>query len=70
MAGDLSALERDMTAWRRDLHAHPEFGFEEERRITAPGTERDPHKIWSNQHAGSPKALTRVIHCLPRLPAQ
>lgn len=24
-------LERDMTAWRRDLHAHPEFGFEERR---------------------------------------
>ena len=22
---------RDMTAWRRDLHAHPEFGFEEKR---------------------------------------
>ena len=28
---DLTALERDMTAWRRDLHAHPEFGFEEKR---------------------------------------
>ena len=28
---DLPALERDMTAWRRDLHAHPEFGFEEKR---------------------------------------
>ena len=25
------ALERDMTDWRRDLHAHPEFGFEETR---------------------------------------
>ncbi len=24
-------LESDMTAWRRDLHAHPEFGFEERR---------------------------------------
>jgi hippurate hydrolase len=24
-------LERDMAAWRRDLHAHPEFGFEEKR---------------------------------------
>lgn len=24
-------LKREMTAWRRDLHAHPEFGFEEKR---------------------------------------
>lgn len=28
---DLGSLEEDMTAWRRDLHAHPEFGFEEKR---------------------------------------
>lgn len=28
---DLDALHREMTAWRRDLHAHPEFGFEEKR---------------------------------------
>ncbi|MET7246887.1 amidohydrolase [Methylobacterium sp. EM32] len=26
-----SALLREMVAWRRDLHAHPEFGFEERR---------------------------------------
>jgi hippurate hydrolase len=31
MALDLNALEQEMTAWRRDLHAHPEFGFEEKR---------------------------------------
>src|SRR5262245_13919815 len=31
VVSDLSALEREMTAWRRDLHAHPEFGFEEKR---------------------------------------
>ena len=31
MSLDLQALVRDMTAWRRDLHAHPEFGFEEKR---------------------------------------
>ncbi|HEX2552281.1 MAG TPA: M20 aminoacylase family protein [Microvirga sp.] len=31
MATDLNALEREMTAWRHDLHAHPEFGFEERR---------------------------------------
>ena len=31
MSLDLEALVRDMTAWRRDLHAHPEFGFEEKR---------------------------------------
>ncbi|MDK1373268.1 MULTISPECIES: M20 aminoacylase family protein [unclassified Sinorhizobium] len=28
---DLEMLERQMTEWRRDLHAHPEFGFEEKR---------------------------------------
>ncbi|MCA1440639.1 amidohydrolase [Ensifer sp. IC4062] len=28
---DLTTLAREMTGWRRDLHAHPEFGFEEKR---------------------------------------
>ncbi len=28
---DLDRLHRDMTGWRRDLHRHPEFGFEEKR---------------------------------------
>jgi hippurate hydrolase len=28
---DLDALHREMTAWRHDLHQHPEFGFEEKR---------------------------------------
>jgi len=28
---DLDTLVKDMTAWRHDLHAHPEFGFEEQR---------------------------------------
>ena len=28
---NLDALQREMTAWRRDLHRHPEFGFEEKR---------------------------------------
>ncbi|PWK72668.1 amidohydrolase [Aminobacter sp. AP02] len=28
---DQEALIAEMTAWRRDLHAHPEFGFEEKR---------------------------------------
>ncbi|TRC95545.1 amidohydrolase [Mesorhizobium sp. WSM4303] len=28
---DRGALKREMTGWRRDLHAHPEFGFEEKR---------------------------------------
>ncbi|MCV9997237.1 M20 family metallopeptidase [Pararhizobium sp. YC-54] len=31
MTIDLKDLHRDMTAWRHDLHAHPEFGFEEKR---------------------------------------
>ncbi|TPK66718.1 amidohydrolase [Mesorhizobium sp. B2-4-19] len=28
---DPETLKRQMTNWRRDLHAHPEFGFEEKR---------------------------------------
>ncbi|MEP6565160.1 MAG: M20 aminoacylase family protein, partial [Mesorhizobium sp.] len=28
---DQKNLHREMTAWRHDLHAHPEFGFEEKR---------------------------------------
>ncbi|RYE30388.1 MAG: amidohydrolase [Hyphomicrobiales bacterium] len=28
---DLDALQSEMTAWRRHLHTHPEFGFEEQR---------------------------------------
>ncbi|TGP95772.1 MULTISPECIES: M20 aminoacylase family protein [unclassified Mesorhizobium] len=28
---DRDALKLEMTGWRRDLHAHPEFGFEEKR---------------------------------------
>ncbi|KPH10188.1 amidohydrolase [Rhizobium acidisoli] len=31
MSIDSRKLEQDMTAWRRDLHSHPEFGFEEKR---------------------------------------
>ncbi|WP_234187319.1 M20 aminoacylase family protein [Shinella sp. NM-101] len=31
MTIDRNALHAEMTAWRRDLHAHPEFGFEEVR---------------------------------------
>ncbi|EJZ18998.1 M20 family metallopeptidase (plasmid) [Rhizobium sp. Pop5] len=31
MSIDRNALNDEMTAWRRDLHAHPEFGFEERR---------------------------------------
>ncbi|MCP3463176.1 M20 aminoacylase family protein [Bradyrhizobium sp. CCGUVB23] len=28
---DFATLDREMTEWRRDLHRHPEFGFEERR---------------------------------------
>lgn len=31
---DLQKLHDEMTAWRRDLHRHPEFGFEEKRTST------------------------------------
>ncbi|MDH6233868.1 amidohydrolase [Mesorhizobium soli] len=31
MTIDNDALVKEMTTWRRDLHAHPELGFEEER---------------------------------------
>lgn len=35
---DLDALELDMTEWRRDFHAHPEFGFEVKRTAAAVAT--------------------------------
>jgi hippurate hydrolase len=28
---DIAAMQAEMTAWRRDIHAHPELGFEEHR---------------------------------------
>jgi hippurate hydrolase len=31
MSVDSQMLEQEMTAWRRDLHSHPEFGFDEKR---------------------------------------
>lgn len=31
MTTDFDALNQEMTAWRRELHANPEFGFEEAR---------------------------------------
>lgn len=34
MTIDRKALHAEMTAWRQDLHAHPEFGFEEKRTST------------------------------------
>ena len=27
----IAALQDEMTAWRRDIHAHPELGFQENR---------------------------------------
>ena len=27
----IAALQEQMTRWRRDIHAHPELGFEERR---------------------------------------
>ena len=27
----IAALAEEMTAWRRDIHAHPELGFQEQR---------------------------------------
>jgi hippurate hydrolase len=44
--GPIAAFHEEMTAWRRDIHAHPELGFEEQRtsdlvasRLTAFGVE-------------------------------
>ena len=31
MTIDTDTFVQEMTGWRRDLHAHPEFGFEERR---------------------------------------
>ena len=35
---DREDLHREMTAWRHELHAHPEFGFEEKR--TSPSSRK------------------------------
>ena len=29
--GRIAAFHDDLTSWRRDIHAHPELGFEEHR---------------------------------------
>ena len=31
MNEDSEAIQREMTAWRHELHSYPEFGFEEKR---------------------------------------
>ncbi|HUN70322.1 MAG TPA: M20 aminoacylase family protein [Burkholderiales bacterium] len=31
VAARIAALQAEMTAWRRDIHAHPELGFQEQR---------------------------------------
>src|SRR3954471_16540098 len=31
LADDLKTMHAEMTSWRRDIHIHPEIGFEEER---------------------------------------
>ena len=31
LIADIEAMQEELTAWRRDLHAHPELGFEENR---------------------------------------
>ena len=35
----------DLTAWRRDLHAHPELGFDEHDEIDAADSEATPSKV-------------------------
>ena len=35
---DPDALVAEMTGWRRDLHAHPEFGFAEARMMMRNGS--------------------------------
>jgi metal-dependent amidase/aminoacylase/carboxypeptidase family protein len=39
----IAAFHDDMTAWRRDIHAHPETAFEERRTEVARGIVGDAH---------------------------
>ena len=31
LVAEIKAMQEELTAWRRDIHAHPELGFEENR---------------------------------------
>ena len=31
LVAEIEAMQEVLTAWRRDIHAHPELGFEENR---------------------------------------
>ena len=31
LVAEIEAMQEELTAWRRDIHAHPELGFEENR---------------------------------------
>ena len=31
LVADIEAMQAELAGWRRDLHAHPELGFEENR---------------------------------------
>ena len=56
---DPAALEAEMTAWRRDLHQHREFGFEEHR------TEAFVAKKRAASHSS---ATERYQHCFTARP--
>ena len=31
LVADIQAMQAELAAWRKDIHAHPELGFEENR---------------------------------------
>jgi hypothetical protein len=55
----INLLHSEMTAWRQDLHAHPELGFEEHRTnnvnfgLVAPLCQRGRYGAWASPDASS-----------------
>ena len=56
IAHRISSMHAEMTAWRRDIHAHPELGFQETR--TAAQLEA---QAASRLSAGETKTLIRLL---------
>ena len=62
----IAAIHDEMTAWRRDIHAHPELGFEEERTAAVVAEKLDSFGI--QVHRGLAK--TGVVGVLEGAPGE
>ena len=50
LVADIEAMQAELAGWRRDLHAHPEFGFEEDR--TADFVAAKLEAVWVQVYLG------------------